>query len=278
MQAATYQGVNYYVENRQQVGWDEYLPGHGLLVWYVNYDQSEWQNNTPNNTEYSPRYTLISATGSKKNLGTEADAYPGTKSKTTWNTITSKPISQITETNEVISFVYISDPTANTWNYEVVYDNCAVSSDGGTVIKGEQLQLTIAPKNGYIINGSDQIDVTMGGTTLIFGTDYTYANNTLTISSVTGNVEILVIPATTTAKPYTVQWIANGELIEEQGYETSEALRLPDIPVIACEGLTFVGWTAQKDYYDPFALPADIFSVPSGQVVNSNLIFYAIYQ
>ncbi len=278
LQAATYQGVNYYVENRQQVGWDEYLPGHGLLVWYVNYDQSEWQNNTPNNTEYSPRYTLISATGSKKNLGTEADAYPGTKSKTTWNTITSKPISQITETNEVISFVYISDPTANTWNYEVVYENCAVSSDGGTVIKGEQLQLTIAPKNGYIINGSDQIDVTMGGTTLIFGADYTYANNTLTISSVTGNVEILVIPATTTAKPYTVQWIANGELIEEQGYETSEALRLPDIPVIACEGLTFVGWTAQKDYYDPFALPADIFSVPSGQVVNSNLIFYAIYQ
>ncbi len=278
LQEATYQGVNYYIENRQQAGWDQYLPGHGLLVWYVNYDQSIWQNNTPNNTAYSPRYTLISATGSKKNLGTEADAYPGTKSRTTWNTISTKPISQIIESDEVISLVYISNPIANTWNYEVVYENCAVSSDGGTVTKGGQLQLTIVPENGYIINSSDHLDVTMGGTTLALGTDYTFANNTLTIPSVTGDVEILVIPATTTAKPYTVQWIADDELLEEQGYEAGEALRLPDIQVIACEGLTFVGWTAQKEYYDPFTLPADIFSTPSEQVVNSNLIFYAIYQ
>lgn len=278
LQEATYEGINYYIENRQQVGWDKYLPGHGLLVWYVNYNKSKWQNNTPNNTDYNPCYTIISATGSKKNLGTAADPYPGTQSKTTWNTISTKPISQITEDNEVISLVYISNPITNTWNYEVVYENCVVSSEGGSVIKGDQLQLTIIPKNGYIITTADHIDVTMGGTTLTFGTDYTYANNTLTISSVTGDVEILVIPAATTAKPYTVQWIANGELIEEQGYDTDELLRLPDMPAIACDGMTFVGWTAQKEYYDPFALPDDIFSVPTEQIVNSNLIFYAVYQ
>ena len=36
------------VENRQQDSWDTYLPGHGMLVWHISFDQTIWDNNEPN--------------------------------------------------------------------------------------------------------------------------------------------------------------------------------------------------------------------------------------
>ena len=49
----------YYIENRQQEGWDAYLPGHGMLIWRVIFNESDWFNNCPN--DYVARYRLISA-------------------------------------------------------------------------------------------------------------------------------------------------------------------------------------------------------------------------
>ena len=47
-----YPSEYYLLENRQQVGWDLMLPGHGLLVSHVDYDKSTWSygdiNNNPN--------------------------------------------------------------------------------------------------------------------------------------------------------------------------------------------------------------------------------------
>lgn len=39
------------LENRQQTGWDTYIPGHGMLVWHVDYRESVWVNNTVNNSQ-----------------------------------------------------------------------------------------------------------------------------------------------------------------------------------------------------------------------------------
>lgn len=277
LQSATTGGTNYYIENRQQSGWDTYLPGHGLLVWYVNYSQTAWDDNTPNNTANSPRYTVISASGSKTKIGQARDPFPGTTGKTS-TTIAGKPLSNITETDGTISLTYIKDPNATTWDYEVAYEHCTVSSESGTVKKGDPLTLTITPVNGYIISTADHLDVTMGGTTLTMGTHFTYTDHILTIPAVTGDVEILVIPAVAPAKPYTVRWMADGELLEEQGYDEGELLRLPTKEVIACEGMQFIGWTTHDGYYDPFALPADLFSTAGTQTVNGNLTFYAIYR
>lgn len=38
------------LENRQQTGWDKYLPGSGLLIWHIDYNYAPWYNNTVNNT------------------------------------------------------------------------------------------------------------------------------------------------------------------------------------------------------------------------------------
>ena len=51
------------LENRQQSGWDAGVPGHGLVIWYVDFDKSAWRGNTPNNRENSPRFRIICADG-----------------------------------------------------------------------------------------------------------------------------------------------------------------------------------------------------------------------
>ena len=56
-------GVSYYLENRQQIGWDEYIPTHGMVVWRVDFDEDAWQNNSPNasSTTDAPRFIVESA-------------------------------------------------------------------------------------------------------------------------------------------------------------------------------------------------------------------------
>ncbi|MCQ2333251.1 MAG: M6 family metalloprotease domain-containing protein [Paludibacteraceae bacterium] len=280
--AYTSTAIQYYLENRQKTGWDAGCPGHGMLVWKVMFNQSDWNNNGPNATAGTIRYGLASASGKTTGIGTGADPYPGTKNKTSFTPFTSYPLTNITESNGQISFVFISSPschnvvtnatnctispsttciengesltanivpddasyditsvtvtlgsttlssgthytltnnntfltihsmaitgavsdnltitataTQNRWPYEVAWENATVSSESGSVTKGEELQLTITPAIGYVITGGNHLEVSMGGQKLTFGTDYTYTDNTLTIPSVTGAVEIYVMP------------------------------------------------------------------------------------
>lgn len=52
--------VYYVLENRQRKGWDQYLPGQGLLITYVNYDKDKWKSNGVNS--FRPfRYEFVHA-------------------------------------------------------------------------------------------------------------------------------------------------------------------------------------------------------------------------
>ena len=107
--AATSTNTVYYIENRQNSGWDAALPGHGLLVWKIQYDADQWAKNTLNNG--SPlRYALLSASGKTTQIGTAADPFPGTSNKTSWTTLSGKPLKDITEKNGVITLTYIEKP------------------------------------------------------------------------------------------------------------------------------------------------------------------------
>ena len=48
-------------ENRQFVGWDESLPGSGLLILHCDYDKTVWGNNKPNDNPSRQRMTWIPA-------------------------------------------------------------------------------------------------------------------------------------------------------------------------------------------------------------------------
>ena len=95
------QDTVYYLENRQYTGWDTYLPGHGLLVWQVVYDEQKWFEGLPNAD--AVRYTLVSAssetplTYSTKGKEREDVPFPGSEKVTTLALSTKVILQDITE-------------------------------------------------------------------------------------------------------------------------------------------------------------------------------------
>ena len=55
-----YANEYYIVENRQQTGWDQYLPGSGIVIFHIDYDEDVWENGLPNKPSHK-RYTIIPA-------------------------------------------------------------------------------------------------------------------------------------------------------------------------------------------------------------------------
>ena len=116
-QGPTTSGWCYFIENRQAVGWDRPLTGHGMLIWKVNFNASAWENNAPNNTNTSgsPLYTIVSATGTKIGNDGSTDncpknTFPGTGNKTSYTGISGKPLLNNAESNQLITLTYIEEP------------------------------------------------------------------------------------------------------------------------------------------------------------------------
>ena len=110
------------LENRNSNNiWDAYLPGHGMVVWHIDYSASAWTNNSPNNGPTLMRMHLEEANGigwKKRGQGEDGrsdDPYPGTKNVTTFTptlhngTQLAQPIFNIEEVGDVINFTYISE-------------------------------------------------------------------------------------------------------------------------------------------------------------------------
>ena len=104
----------YLLENRQQTGWDEYLPGHGLMLTKIQYNYKKWFDNTVNNTAKSMGVDLIEADGKAPNyddarpsngyMGKAKDLFPA--GANAYTLITDHAIEEITEENGQISFKY----------------------------------------------------------------------------------------------------------------------------------------------------------------------------
>ena len=122
----------------------------------------------------------------------------------------------------------------------------------------------------------------------ITGATYTYnaSLGRLTVSEVTGNMTISDVAGNTPdpdpdPEPdpnYTVTWMANGSIHHTATYniDGSETIQLPAAPT-ACSGYTFVGWTTEANYSNPFCQPADLFTTASHKVT-TNLTYYAVFK
>lgn len=108
------------LENRQQKGWDAHVPGHGMLVWHIDFDINVWKNNEVNN-DAKHNYVDIEEAGGivdNEDVATMATyAFPGTSRVTsitddtkpyslrTWdNKGLGLPVTDITEKNGIVSF------------------------------------------------------------------------------------------------------------------------------------------------------------------------------
>lgn len=102
---------NFFIENRQQEGWDTYLSLHGMLVWHVDYDSLAFHQNIVNNDYTHPRVDLVEADKILTEKTRGGDSYPGTACVTncsfvTWDNVEVKPsLESITERDRMIMFV-----------------------------------------------------------------------------------------------------------------------------------------------------------------------------
>jgi len=98
------------LENRQNQGWDKYLPGHGLLITRISYNSTTWYNNTPNNIANAMGVDIIEADGIASDANLSGDPFPGKSVINTYNptlragTDIGKPLTYIKEDAGIISF------------------------------------------------------------------------------------------------------------------------------------------------------------------------------
>lgn len=101
------------LENRQQTGWDAYIPGHGMLIWHVDYNESVWNRNTVNNSASHQYVDIEEADGTQSEYTRAGDAFPGT--------------------SHVTSFTDDTHPSMKTWSgqrLELPITDIAESADG----------------------------------------------------------------------------------------------------------------------------------------------------
>ncbi|MDE6832255.1 MAG: M6 family metalloprotease domain-containing protein, partial [Muribaculaceae bacterium] len=103
------------LENRQQTGWDKYLPGHGMLIWHIDFVQSIWDSNAVNNTASHMYVRIVPASNNSNSEATWS--WPGTSKRTQFTSTTTPalknwagkaidmPITEITEQGGIIRFL-----------------------------------------------------------------------------------------------------------------------------------------------------------------------------
>lgn len=115
---STERSNEYYVfENRQKKGWDEYIPGHGMLVWHIDYNESRWINNLVNTNSNHQYVDIVEADGKLDEETRAGDSFPGTSHVTSFTDDTNpsmrswsgaplnKPITDISESSDgIITF------------------------------------------------------------------------------------------------------------------------------------------------------------------------------
>lgn len=74
----------YLIENRQQEGWDEFIPGHGMMIWHVDYVAQQWDYNTVNNSAGHQYVDLIEANLQHNAKYADGHTFPGSTGVTSY--------------------------------------------------------------------------------------------------------------------------------------------------------------------------------------------------
>lgn len=76
-------------ENRQKIGFDTTVPGHGMLIWHIDYNSYIWNSNNVNNNEEHQYVDIIEADDIQSSGTIEGDPFPGTSNITEFSFLTS---------------------------------------------------------------------------------------------------------------------------------------------------------------------------------------------
>ncbi|MDE5790002.1 MAG: M6 family metalloprotease domain-containing protein [Muribaculaceae bacterium] len=72
------------LENRQQTGWDTFIPYHGMLVWHIDYNENIWRYNTVNDRRDHQYVDIVEADNHQNEDTVDGDPFPGAKNITSF--------------------------------------------------------------------------------------------------------------------------------------------------------------------------------------------------
>ena len=166
----------YFVENRQQRGWDKDLPGSGIIVFHIDYDKAIWTEAIDyTNSDTKKRYHIFPANNNFDHEGYSGWGYPYITTDDLGNTsvvndcltntsapaatlnnpnidgelLMSKPITQMSvDANGLASFVFMDDKTTSV--HGVLNDQEQVHTEAGPVYDLQGRHLPVPTKGLYI--------------------------------------------------------------------------------------------------------------------------------
>lgn len=204
----------FFMENRQQTGFDTAIPGHGMLIYHVAQDQVDAHNrNNDINASYpqymypvcagavtDPNVNPVSYGDSSGSLDTEACPFPGSGNVTTFddNTTpsssdiagnpTGKPVSNVVESGGTITLDYMAIDgevfafTANAVSSSEIDLAWEADSDNDAVLLAWSVDGVFGtPGNGHIYSAGDTL--AGGGTVLQYGTVARFEHTRLSLGT-----------------------------------------------------------------------------------------------
>ena len=153
----------YILENRQQSGWDQYLPGHGLMLTKIDYVKNKWESDEVNNIENHPCVDLIEADGSRPHykadkpdngyFGKQGDLFPaGATEKYMFSN--KMYFENVTEQNGIIRFDFNGGVNRCEVNFYAGANGTCTQASLTETGKGAGVVLpNVTPRNGYTFLG-----------------------------------------------------------------------------------------------------------------------------
>lgn len=123
----------YLLEARTQDGWDEYLPGEGMLITKIQYSYNKWSSNTVNNTASKMGVDILEAQTNTSLYGKYTDAYPA--GKRSWTT----------DAKHEVTAIEIREGGAVCFSY-----NGGTEEEGVETVPSDQVPGTKVMENGVL--------------------------------------------------------------------------------------------------------------------------------
>ncbi len=137
------------LENRQASDWDAYLPGHGMLIWHIDYDSSIWEQNCPNNTAHQ-YVDIVEAGGSANNEDYNTMGqypFPGTAKNTSFTSTTTPALTSWASKAIDVPLTDIEETAAGL----ITFDVCG----------GEQIDKPLCNYTAAVVESDDPVTITL---------------------------------------------------------------------------------------------------------------------
>lgn len=169
---AAFQNEYFVLESRKRTaGWDAYLPGSGMLIWHIDYDNNKWMTNSVNTVESRKRCHIVTADGSANyNIG-KTNA---TSARAAWP----QDMNYITPDTEITlnsNYVFAASNTGSSFITDIKYDTeTGVVSFDYNMIKETPNEVTVLnqPVRGMGFNDIPNNELTFTWDAVEGATDY----------------------------------------------------------------------------------------------------------